>query len=93
MKDLRSLIAGYGRTWAVLVVAGAGQYFTWLAAAVAAPGDWATETIELGSPEALGSAGCRTLHGLVESQDDVLGQLDRDPATPGKAHQPADPAD
>ena len=71
MKDLRSAIAGYRRTWAVLVVAGAGQYITWLAAAGAAPGDWATETIELGSPEATGSAACRTLHGLVESQDDV----------------------
>jgi regulator of replication initiation timing len=71
MKYLRRAFAGFRWTWAVLIAAGAGQYLTLLGALAAAPGDWATETIELRSREDAPAAGCRTLHGLIESQDDV----------------------
>jgi regulator of replication initiation timing len=71
MKYLRCTVAGVRRTWAVLIVAGAGQYLAWLGVAGADPGDWVTETIELGGHGGAPSAGCRTLHGLIESQDDT----------------------
>jgi regulator of replication initiation timing len=71
MNYVRRTVCGFRRTWAVLIVAGAGQYLALLAVVCAAPGDWVTETIELGSREDAPSVRCRTLHGLIESQDDT----------------------
>ena len=49
----------------------AGQCLAWPGVVGAAPGDWATETIELRRPEETPSASCRMLHGLIESQDEI----------------------
>jgi hypothetical protein len=68
---IHGAVSGFRRTWAVLIVAGAGQYLALPGVAGADPGDWATETITLRSREDAPSAGCRTLHGLIESQDDI----------------------
>jgi regulator of replication initiation timing len=69
MHYVRGAVTGSRGNWAVLIVAVAVQSLAWLAAAGADPGDWATETIELSSRDNGPPAACRTLHGLIESQD------------------------